>query len=68
MSGLNSVGGAAKMIELVLRAQHTVAFLRTAAMELRRMSEDAPQIAGELRHVARQLETDADDLAREETE
>ena len=56
------------MIELVLRAQHTVAFLRTAAMELRRMSEDAPQIAGELRHVARQLETDADDLAREDTE
>jgi hypothetical protein len=34
-----------------------------AAVEMRRMAEDAPDIALKLRHIARQLETEANDLA-----
>jgi hypothetical protein len=51
------------MIELARRAQHTATFLRMAAIEIRRMAEHAPYIEVALRHVARQLETEANDLA-----
>jgi hypothetical protein len=35
-----------------------------AAIELRRMAEQAPDIAGELCHMAEQLQAEATDLAR----
>jgi hypothetical protein len=50
------------MIELARRAQYTVAFLRMAAIEIRRIAEETPDIAVELRHMARQLEAEANDL------
>jgi hypothetical protein len=51
------------VIELVRRVQDTQVFLRMAAIELRRIAEQAPDIAGELRHMAQKLEADAEDLA-----
>jgi len=42
----------------------TIAFMRLAAVELRRIAERDPELAGELRRIADQLETDADDLER----
>jgi hypothetical protein len=42
----------------------SIAFMRMAAIELRRIAERDPAIAGELRRVAEQLDADADDLAR----
>lgn len=53
--------------ELLRRVQHTQAFLRMAALELRRIAEQDPDIAVELRQVAQQLEAEAADLARGET-
>ena len=43
---------------------HTIAFMRMAAIELRRIAERDPEIAGELRRIASQLDADADDLGR----
>ena len=40
----------------------TIAFMRMAAIELRRIAERDPDLAGELRRIADQLDTDADDL------
>jgi hypothetical protein len=37
-------------------------FLRLAARELRRLAERVPEIADELRAMARQLDSEADDL------
>ena len=51
------------VIELVQRVRDTQVFLRMAAIELRRIAEQAPDIAGELRHVAQQLEAEAEGLA-----
>jgi type II secretory pathway component PulF len=51
------------VIELVQRVQNTQVFLRMAAIELRRIAEQAPDIAAELRHVAQQLEAEAEGLA-----
>ena len=51
------------VIELVQRVQDTQVFLRMAAIELRRIAEQAPDIAVELRHVAQQLEAEAEGLA-----
>jgi hypothetical protein len=51
------------VIELVRRVQDAQAFLRMAAIELRRIAEQAPDIAVELRHVAQKLEAEAEDLA-----
>ena len=51
------------VIELVQRVQDTQVFLRMAAIELRRIAEQAPDIAGELWHVAQQLEAEAEGLA-----
>ena len=42
----------------------TIAFMRLAAVELRRIAERDPELAGELRRIADQLGTDADDLER----
>ena len=56
------------MIELSRRAQHTATFLRMAAIEMRRIAEQAPDTAVDLRHMARQLETEGNDLARQSTE
>ena len=50
------------------RVQDTQVFLRMAAIELRRIAEQAPGIAVELRHVVQQLEAEAEDLARRDTE
>jgi hypothetical protein len=41
---------------------HTIAFMRMAAIELRRIAERDPDLAGELRRIADQLDADADDL------
>jgi hypothetical protein len=40
----------------------TIAFMRMAAIELRRIAERDPDLAGELRRIADQLDTDADEL------
>ena len=52
------------MIGFARREQHTIAFLRMAAIELRRIADSAPDIAVELRYMARQLDAEADDLAK----
>jgi hypothetical protein len=51
------------VIELVRRVQDTQVFLRMAVIELRRIAEQAPDIAVELRHVAQKLDAEAEDLA-----
>jgi hypothetical protein len=53
------------VIELVRRVHDTQVFLRMAAIELRRIAEQAPDIAIELRHVAQKLEVEAEELARD---
>ena len=42
----------------------TIAFMRMAAIEFRRIAERDPDIAGELRRIADQLDTDSDELER----
>jgi hypothetical protein len=42
----------------------TIAFMRMAAIELRRIAERDPDLAGELRRIADQLDADADELER----
>lgn len=49
--------------ELRRSINHEMAFLRMAAIELRRIAERAPEVADELRHIADQFEADARDLA-----
>jgi len=44
-------------------ADYSAKFLRMAAIELRRIAERAPEVAGELCHMADRLETDAAVLA-----
>jgi hypothetical protein len=39
-----------------------IAFMRMAAIELRRIAERDPDLAGELRRIADQLDTDAGEL------
>jgi hypothetical protein len=55
-------------MELIQRIQDSQVFLRMVTVELRRLAELAPDIAVELRHVAQQLEAEADDLAGRNTE
>ena len=43
---------------------HTIAFMRMAAIELRRVAERDPGLAGELRRIADQLDADSDELER----
>jgi DNA anti-recombination protein RmuC len=53
------------MDDVLLRAvDNTIRFLRMAAIELRRIAERAPEISDELRHIADQLDADANDLQR----
>jgi hypothetical protein len=54
--------------DLIPRVRDTQVFLRMAAVELRRIADQARDIAVELRHVAQQLEAEAEDLARRDTE
>ena len=46
------------------RTEGTIAFLRRAARELRELAEGAPEIAETLRQLARELDGEADELAR----
>jgi hypothetical protein len=52
------------LTELVRRVRDTQAFLRMAAIELRRIANEAPDIAGELCHIAQKLEAEVADLAQ----
>jgi len=52
------------VIELLRRVRETPIFLRMAAVQLRRIAEQAPEIAVELRHIAQELEAEAADPAR----
>jgi len=45
------------------RVSETIAFLRMAAIELRRMADHAFRVADQLRHTANQCDREADDLA-----
>jgi len=53
--------------ELVQPVQDPQTFLRIAAIELRRIAEQDPDIAVELRDLAQKLEAEAEDLARRNT-
>ena len=53
------------VIKLFRRVHDAQVFLRMAAIELRRIAEEAPDIASELRHVAQQAEAEAENLASE---
>jgi hypothetical protein len=52
------------MFALAKRSQQTVLFLLMAAAEMRRIAERVPEIeiAAELRHMASELEAEANDL------
>ena len=54
-------------VELARRVRDTQVFLKMAAIELRRIAEQAPDTAIELQHVAQQLEAEAEDLTRRMT-
>jgi hypothetical protein len=47
---------------LPLREQHTVAFLKMAAVQLRHLAKRAPDVASELLGVAEQLEAESADI------
>jgi hypothetical protein len=57
-----------KVIELLRRVQDTQVFLRMAAVELRRIAEQTPDIAVEARLIAQKLEAEAEALARRDAE
>ena len=42
--------------------RHTIAFLKMAAVELRRIAERAPDVETELRKVVQQIETEIADM------
>ena len=46
--------------------EHTLAFLRMAATQMRELAEHAPEIAHELHHTAAQLEAEAADIEARE--
>jgi hypothetical protein len=52
------------MAELSRAETHTTLFLRMAAIEVRRIADDAPEVAERLRFLADQLEAEANDLSR----
>ena len=58
-----SWGASSKVIQLLQQVQHTGVFLRMAAIELRRIAEQAPEIARELQYIAQKLDAEARDLA-----
>ncbi len=53
-----------KMADLSRAMRLTIRFLRMAAVEVRRIADDAPEVAGRLRIVADKLDAEADDLFR----
>lgn len=53
------------MDDAILQAvRNTIQFLRMAAIELRRIADRAADVSDELRHIASQLDADANDLDR----
>ena len=48
------------------KGEHTLAFLRMAATQMRELVEYAPEIAHELHHTAAQLEAEAADIEARE--
>jgi len=56
------------MMELSKRMQRSIANLRMAATEMRRIADDAPNVADRLRHTANQVDAEADDLGRQHVE
>lgn len=46
-------------------AAHTIAFLRMAATELRRIADRTPEVADELRRMADQFDADGEALAKQ---
>ena len=60
------VGGGHRMTDDEIRRslRREIAFLRSAALELRRIAGCAPEVADQLRRLADQLESDAEDLLK----
>jgi hypothetical protein len=56
------------VIDLVQRVRNTKVFLKMAAIELRRIAEQAPDIAIGLQHVAQKLEAESEDLAHDDSD
>jgi len=56
------------MTEISRSDQSTIAFLRMAAVEMRRLIERAPEIAVTLRHIAAQCDAQADELVSRNAE
>jgi hypothetical protein len=54
------------VIEVPWRAQDEPTFLRMAAIELRRIAEQDPSLAIELRHLAQKIDAEAEDLAQQQ--
>jgi hypothetical protein len=54
-----------QVIELVQRVQDTQIFLKMAVIELRRLAEQAPDMAGDLLQIMQKIEAEAEDLARD---
>lgn len=52
------------MAELSRAEKQTIPFLRMAAIEARRIADDAPDVADRLRIFADKLDAEADDLSR----
>jgi hypothetical protein len=46
--------------------EHTAAFLRMTAIQLRELAEAEPALAPQLLHIARQLDAEAADIERRE--
>jgi len=46
--------------------EHTSAFLRMTAIQLRELAEAEPQLAHQLMHIARRLDAEAADIERRE--
>ena len=55
---------APKMADLSRTEKLTIPFLRMAAIEMRRIADDAPAVAERLRIVASKLDDEAEDLSR----
>ena len=56
------------MTDLSGRVGYTVMFLRMAAGEVRKLADDNPELARELRHIADELHGEADSLTRHVSE
>jgi hypothetical protein len=52
------------MADLSRVEKFTIPFLRIVAIEMRRIADDAPEVAERLRVMASKLDAEADDLSR----